>query len=280
MKFVDKPKVFHLSRSTPTSEIVDYLAFLGAPNWSSNAKNDAELLIEIAGRRCYKSFGTELNPNLTKVREGNHEYIGNIIKSKHGSVLEHCHDTFAFENVSRVFTHELVRHRLSNYSQESMRFVRPTSLTTLFPQVYTDHLSADKAQKVKEIFQRIYETVEDAQADLVELCGMDDPDLPFTIKKLFQSANRRLIPDGVLTGVIVTTNHRNWRHTIEMRTSVHAEEEIRYVYAEVAERMQRMYPAIYQDMFNPCSDEEGTQPIGGDIYGRFVPEYRFRNSKI
>jgi thymidylate synthase (FAD) len=257
-----------------------YLDFLGAPAWSTDAQSGAELLVEVAGRRCYKSFGTELNPNITRVREGNSDYIGNILKSKHGSVLEHGYDTFAIENVSRIFTHELVRHRLCNFSQESMRFVRPTNLATLFPEVYTQHLSEENAKRVRELFQSTFEHVEDVQAELVEICGMDNPSLEFSIKKLFQSANRRLIPDGVLTGIIVTSNHRNWRHTIEARTSEHAEEEIRYVFAEIANILSKEYPAIYQDMYNPCRDAEGTDPFGDIVYGKFVPQYVFRNSKI
>lgn len=280
MNFVDKPKVFHLAHSVVTNEIQDYLNFLGASEWKTNAQSDAELLLEIAGRRCYKSFGVGLNPNINRVREGNMEYLANVIKSKHGSVLEHVHDTFAMEDVSRVFTHEIVRHRLCNFSQESMRFVRPTALSTLFPSVYTEHLTDTKARQVRDIFESVFSTVEEAQAALVEICGLDDPDLPFHIKKLFQSANRRAIPDGVLTGIVVTTNARNWRHTIETRTALAAEEEIRFVYARIADKLQAMYPAIYQDMFNPDSDEDGVNPIGETVYGEFIPVYMFRNSKI
>jgi thymidylate synthase (FAD) len=59
------------------------------------------------------------------VRTDQHEYLGNLLASLHGSVLEHASDTFAFHNVSRVFTHELVRHRAgSAFSQESLRYVR------------------------------------------------------------------------------------------------------------------------------------------------------------
>jgi len=58
------------------------------------------------------------------------------------------------------------------------------------------------------------------------------------------------MPIGLSTGIIVTTNHRNWRHLITMRTAAGAEEEIRLVFLEVANQMADLYPAIYQDMFN------------------------------
>lgn len=614
MEFVTTPEIFHLAHTEVNPDCTKYLDFLGAKDWNTDAQNGAELLIEIAGRRCYKSFGTDLNPNLTRVREGNRDYINNILNSKHGSVIEHCYDTFAIENVSRVFcytqdtevltrtgwkdiadltekdllltlnphtnkagwgvnhklhsfdysgkmyawensvmktpvvtpnhimwakkydvrneakfekveaqdvarlnrfygeykiemgdysyienkieidgmefdsilfftwlglvcsdghvskdrnavnitqkvevdyvrelctelfggllkeyqlqdsgtslfrvshagikkwvidffegrlkterkiiklldyspdiieafiegifigdgsnhekaagviyapnyrtateyqallaaigissnvrlddsrvgtshdvngvpitnhepaiivslhsrdkflfkkehlkeyhytgkvycpktddgiiyvrregrafwcgnTHELVRHRLCNFSQESMRFVRPTKLSTIFPQVYADHLEADARDKVLALFEETFEYIEDVQQQLVEICGIDELD-NFKIKKLFQSANRRLIPDGVLTGIIVTANHRNWRHMLEMRTSMHAEEEIRYVFHQIGKILTARYPAIYQDLYDTIST------AGGDIYGEYIPAYEFKNSKI
>lgn len=271
MQFVT-PQIFHLAQTRVMHDnAAKYLTFMGADKWSTDAPSEAELLVEIAGRRCYKSYGTELNPNLTRVREGNKEYMANILRTKHGSVIEHAYDTFAFENVSRVFTHEMVRHRLSSFSQESMRFVRPTALSTIFPQVYTDHLDAGKAAQVKKLFEKVYTDIEQIQQELVDLIGMDDPEMNFAVKKLFQSANRRLIPDGVTTGILVTANHRSWRHMIELRTSMAAEEEIRYVFAAVAEMMSAMYPNIYQDM----------EALGNtSIYGQTIHEYKFANQKI
>lgn len=266
------PKVYHLASTKVNHDAVqNYLTDLGAVDWKTDADSDAEKLVEICGRRCYLSFGTELNPNITKVREGNAFYLGNILKTQHGSVIEHASDTFAFENVSRIFTHELVRHRLASYSQESMRFVRPTALSSIFPQVYTDHLTIDKAAKVEQLFRDTFEHVEDVQKQLIEICGMDTPDLSFTIKKLFQSANRRLIPDGVLTGIITTMNHRTARFVIQQRTSKGAEEEIRYVYYKVYQTLAAAYPALYQDA------QRGEFE---DLYDTQIQEVTFINHKI
>jgi len=248
MKFV-KPEVFLIAMTrVDDGKVRDWLEHLGASEWTTDAVTEAELLIELSGRRCYKAFGTELNPNISKVREGNKGYIDNILKSKHGSVLEHAHVTFAIENVTRVFTHEVVRHRLCNFSQESLRFVRPTSLDAYFPNVYTEHLDESEAAKVKVAFIDAFEKLEAFQRVLIRICGMDEEGLPFGIKKLLQSANRRLMPIGMSTGIIVTTNHRNWRHLIEMRTAAFAEEEIRIVFLQIAKDLHSMFPAIYQDM--------------------------------
>ena len=71
--------------------------------------DDAELLVEFAGRACYRSWAPGLNPNVTKVRADRREYFANILASAHGSVLEHANWSFALRDVSRTFTHELVQ---------------------------------------------------------------------------------------------------------------------------------------------------------------------------
>jgi len=75
------------------------------------AGDDGEKLVELSGRNCYRSFDVGLNPNIRKVRTNSEEYHANILKVGHGSILEHATATFAFEDVSRVYTHEAVRHR-------------------------------------------------------------------------------------------------------------------------------------------------------------------------
>ena len=90
--------------------------------------------MEFGGRLCYRSWEPGLNPNVTKVRTDQDEYLRNILKQKHGSVLEHISYSFVFHNVSRVLTHELVRHRAGTaISQESMRFVRLDDHAVLVP---------------------------------------------------------------------------------------------------------------------------------------------------
>lgn len=249
-----EPKIFHLG-GTRTDEVgmSNLLYFLGVGNWKTNAASEAELLVEVAGRRCYQSWQTETvdvaekNPNLSKVRTGNKEYLNNILKVGHGSVIEHPSDTYAIENVTRVFTHEVVRHRLCAFSQESLRFVRPTSLKAYFPEVFR-HLPNQKREYVEALFKCCFEELERVQRQLVAALGMDEVKRSFSDKKKLQSAMRRLMPIGMATGIIVTTNHRNWRHLIAMRTAKGAEEEIRVVFRLIAEDLRSRHPALYQDM--------------------------------
>ncbi len=127
------PSVFLIARpSIDVEGMRGYLADVGGESWltrrleeSGGAPNGGELIVEFGGRACYRSWEPGLNPNVTKVRTDQREYFANILRSAHGSVLEHANYSFALRNVSRVFTHELVRHRAgSAFSQESLRYVR------------------------------------------------------------------------------------------------------------------------------------------------------------
>jgi thymidylate synthase (FAD) len=248
------PRIFHLAgTSVDRGDSLEFLKFHGVPEWSTDTGSAASRLIEMAGRRCYQAWEDsetsvgEINPNLSKVRKGNKEYLTNILKSGHGSVLEHASDTYAIENVTRVFTHEVVRHRLCAFSQESLRFVRPTSLRAYFPEVFLN-LPIDVHNQVNAIFNDTFIHLESVQKSLTNILGMDTVKRAFSDKKKLQSAMRRLMPIGMATGIIVTSNHRNWRHLIEMRTSRHAEEEIRLVFSMIAEDLIERHPEIYQDV--------------------------------
>ena len=121
-----EPQVFLIGETRLVPEgLQAYLEHVGAPGWSTDASTDVEGLAEFMGRLCYRSFEPGLNPNVTRVRPNNAAHLKNIIATGHGSVLEHSVLNFAISGVSRVFTHELVRHRAGTaVSQESLRFVR------------------------------------------------------------------------------------------------------------------------------------------------------------
>ena len=206
-----------------------------------NDQCDGELLTELAGRRCYLSFKEGLNPNVTKLRHDNEAYLKNIIDSGHGSVLEHVNTVWAFENVSRVFTHELVRHRVGiAISQESLRYVRLTDFDFWIPPII------GKSTAAVTIFIEAIKYLQTVQKELARLFDIDNKS--FKDKKELTSAFRRLAPMGLATGIVWSANLRALRHVIEMRTSIHAEEEMRIVFSKVAELCADNWPMIFQDM--------------------------------
>jgi thymidylate synthase (FAD) len=239
------PSVFLISRpSIDLDAIRAYLQDVGGLSWlerrlQDDEQNGPQTLVEFCGRACYRSWEPGLNPNVTRIREDQREYLGNLLGSLHGSVLEHANFTFAFRNVSRVFTHELVRHRAgSAFSQESLRYVRLTDLGFRVPSAL---------EPVREQVVNLVEQLEEFQISAAEALGLDDEGVPFSVKKEVTSALRRLAPIGLSTDIIWTANLRTLRHVIEMRTAPGAEEELRHVFDDVAAIMREEAPGLFQD---------------------------------
>ncbi len=267
-----EPEVFLLAHTSLDDDgIMAYLASLEVdPNdWSPDIDNsDMELIVEMASRSCYMSYGTKLNANISRVREGNAPHLANILKSGHGSVLEHASATFAFRNVSRVFTHEVVRHRAGwAWSQESLRYVRADELGYWIPEVFKGNTKAELT------FRNQFEDAEARYSNLLKLAAEQEgkdfslegfESLPMDLKKKYTSAIRRVLPIGMSTNIIGTANIRALRHVIEMRTHPSAEEEIRLVFSKVAVICLELWPNLFQDM--------SLDSISG--------EYHFEHSKV
>jgi len=237
-----------------------YLEGVGGASWlehrereAGGAPNDAQLLIEFCGRVCYRSWEPGLNKNVTRVRRDQDEYFGNLLSSLHGSVFEHASFTFAFRNVSRVFTHELVRHRAgSAFSQESLRYVRLTEIGFRVPPAL---------EPIRDQVVSLVEQLEEFQVSAAQALALDEDGVPFAVKKEITSALRRLAPIGLSTDIVWTANVRTLRHVIEMRTAPGAEEELRLVFDRVARIMRREVPGLFQD-FGRADD------------GSWLPEHR------
>jgi thymidylate synthase (FAD) len=255
------PTVFLIARPSIDLEgMRGYLEDIGGESWlerrlgeADGAPNGGELIVEFGGRACYRSWEPGLNPNVTKVRTDQREYFANILRSAHGSVMEHANWSFALRNVSRVFTHELVRHRAgSAFSQESLRYVRLTDIGFRVPPAL---------EPVREQVLSIVEQLEEFQVSAAEKLGIDKEGVPFHVKKEVTSALRRLAPIGLSTDILWTANARTLRHVIEMRTAEGAEEELRLVFDQIARIMQAEAPGLFQD-FTRQDD------------GAWVPEHR------
>jgi thymidylate synthase (FAD) len=221
--------------------VQEFASKYAATDWLNRVRpaqpNDAEFLIELSGRACYKSYGVGLNPNISKIREDSRDYLRNVMEKGDGSILEHATVTFAFLNVSRIFTHELVRHRTGTaMSQESLRYVRPRKVNVWMP------------DDLRSVSKEFAETVEEIKRRYHELEAKFDWDrMNFEEKKRVTSALRRVLPDGIATNIVWTANHRTIRWVLEMRTDPSAEVEIRHVFGQVAEICMRDYPILYSD---------------------------------
>lgn len=263
MRLVDTPEVYLIqSPALHWDEIERYLTKVGGLAWFERVYSeamaldtegsdgeitgpldDAEALVEFMGRLCYKSWSPGLNKNVTKVREDSAEYLANVVAQLHGSVFEHAQFSFVCSDVSRVETHEHVRHRVGvAISQESLRYVRLDNLGFWFPEW------ARQDEDLMKHAKRLLAEMELFQIWMGERFGLDDDKVPFSEKKHKTSFMRRFAPQGMATEMGWSANIRTLRFTIEQRTALGAEEEIRIVFDQIARKMKEACPRFFQDM--------------------------------
>lgn len=218
-------------------------------------RNQAGFLSKIAGQLCYLSFGKNRTKNA-----GLDKYIEHIRSSGHGSVLEHGSATFLLWGIDRSCTHELVRHRAGMaYSQVSQRYVGGKSLRFVERKEWqTDHFLhqhfCDRIDRAAEEYElltdRLVAIQTSGEAILTAERRTDE------IKKVRQAA-RACLPNETEAPIIVTGNHRAWRHFLNMRASKYADLPIREAAMLVYDQLMALEPAIYAD-FKAVALDDGT----------------------
>lgn len=256
-------KTFLIAKTQVQAETVqEWMDHIGADEFElpGDEVSDPALLVALAAKNCYQSFQVGLNPNVTRVREDYVDYFDNILKSKHGSVLEHAVFSFAMVGVSRVFTAEMNRHRAGwAISEQSLRFCRfGEEIPFWMPDSFkpeeddTEQISWAKT-KSRNIFYQAFESQEVFYTDLLNAWSMDDVK-DFATKKKLTSAFRRIIGLGVATSGVWTGNVRALRHVFAMRCSPAAEEEMVHVFSKIVEQMKEAEPLLFGDF----TDEDGS----------------------
>ena len=240
-----QPGVELIARPSIDFEALErFLKTQGGETWlarriDAEETNPGQLLIEAGGRACYRSWEEGLNPNVTRTRKDQGEYFLNLMRSGHGSVLEHANYSFVLYDISRIATHEIVRHRAgSAFSQESLRFVRLQDLPFRIP---------ESMESMRPRIMGLLEDMERFQIEAAEHFELDKEGKPFHEKKEITSAMRRLAPEGVSTVLFWTANVRTLRHVIQMRTDPGAEEELRTIFDKVARIMVDEAPLLFAD---------------------------------
>lgn len=200
------------------------------PSISLEDEIDAEKLltkIEKIGRVCYKS-----EANITE--ESSKRFIANLLKNKHESVIEH-------ESISvrvicdRGVTHEIVRHRIASYSQESTRYCNYSNekfgneLTFIKPCFW------DEASENYKIWENSMKTIENDYMKLIS--GGAKP----------QEA-RSILPNSIKTEIVMTMNLRAWRHFFELRMAPAAHPQMREVAKMILDVFKAKIPVIFDDI--------------------------------
>ena len=198
---------------------------------------DGERLAEFAGRLCYMS---QKNP----AKRATRDYLENIKKQGHGSVLEHANYSLLLEGVSRSLTHELVRHRAGfAYSQLSQRYVDESEANFVVPPA----IIGDEALEAQWKTQ-----IEEAQRSYVRLVEQLMERYSWVAdkvhrRKMAREAARGVLPNSTETKIVVTANARAWRTMLELRSSEGAELEIRRCAVMILRLLSSETPAFFSD---------------------------------
>jgi len=198
---------------------------------------DGERLAEFAGRLCYMS---QSNPAGRSTRD----YLENIKRQGHGSVLEHANYTVLLEGVSRSLTHELVRHRAGfAYSQLSQRYVDESDAAFVVPPAILGDEALEKTWN---------DEIDRALAAYVKLVGelMEQYAwIPERVhrRKMAREAARGVLPNSTETKIVVTANARAWRTMLELRAGEGADLEIRRMAVAVLKLLLEEAPGFFSD---------------------------------
>ena len=211
---------------------------------------DPERAIATAARLCYAPVGaSELMETMPPERV--QSVLSTIMSSGHFSTLEHASYTFAIDGVSRALTHQLVRHRLASFNQQSQRYVKFTNgLETVKPGSVADDPEASR------VFDEAIEAAIAAYERLLE-AGIPAEDA------------RYLLPNAAETKIVVTMNVRELLHFFELRCCNRAQWEIRELAHRMLELARPTAPFIFGDAGAPCV--HGACPEGKMTCGNPYP---------
>ncbi|WP_025209843.1 FAD-dependent thymidylate synthase [Hippea sp. KM1] len=195
-----------------------------------------------SARVCYST-----NPDELKLdEEGIRRILRRVIKSGHHSVLEHVSFTFLIEGISRVATHQLVRHRIASYSQQSHRYTKVERESFVIPP------SIEGMPQIKKLYDEFIKNSLEFYEKLIEL-GIKKEDARF------------VIPQAVSSNIVVSMNARELLHFFSLRCCVRAQWEIREAAIEMLKIAKSKAPVIFENAGpacvrgrcpeeNPCTD--------------------------
>jgi len=207
------------------------------------------LRIERAGRTCYQSNKKKITQETAK------QFIQMLLKAGHESVIEHSNMVVQFNNLSRGFTHEQVRHRLTAISQESTRYVDYAEKGEKF-NLETFHLNCvspphrDENKKVLLRDGRMMSMVEMFTEIETFYRGLRKAGWP-------PQDARQILPIGIKSQIVVSTNLREWRHIFRTRTSKYAHWEIRRVMCNLVDYLKPILSPVFDDFFEMGVDRNG-----------------------
>ncbi len=187
-------------------------------------------MIEIAGRTCYKSEDKITEDSADK-------FCRMLVKRGHEAMIEHGNITVRFIT-DRGVTHELVRHRVASFAQESTRYVKYKGDTEFIRPVFgwaEQFNLADNPNNKFSIWVVSMRQSEEAYKRMIELgCSPQEA--------------RSVLPNSLKTTIVVTANIREWRHIFKLRTASNAHPQIRELMTPLLKEFKQLLPSLFDDI--------------------------------
>ena len=219
---------------------------------------EPERVVAMAARLCYSASGAEeLAEKLSdeKVKE----MVRRMVALGHGSTLEHASFTFGIEGVSRVLTHQLVRHRIASYDQQSQRYVAAHGFQYITPPTIAEKPEA--LQKYEALLEEIRKTYD-------ELTEMGVP----------KEDARYVLANATETKILVTMNARSLMHFFNLRCCNRAQWEIREMAYKMLAEVKKVAPTLFHNAGASCVNT-GCCPEGAMTCGRLQEMLKLRDSE-
>ncbi|MCR5176453.1 MAG: FAD-dependent thymidylate synthase [Anaerovibrio sp.] len=216
---------------------------------------EPERVVAMAARLCYSASGAEeLAERMTD--EQVEKLLSKIVQVGHASTMEHVSFTFAIEGVSRVLTHQLVRHRIASYSQQSQRYVAEHNFEYILPP------SIAEKPEAKARFEALMTDIQRAYNELADM-GIPKEDA------------RYVLSNSTETKILVTMNARSLMHFFNLRCCNRAQWEIRELAYKMLEQVKRVAPLLFKNAGASCV-ATGQCPEGTMTCGRFSEMIKMR----
>jgi thymidylate synthase (FAD) len=193
--------------------------------------------IERAGRTCYKSENKITNSSAIT-------FVKNIITSGHESVIEHENLSVRFV-CDRGISHEIVRHRLASYSQESSRYCNYMQGVSFIIPPWIEIEPGEYTQKDIESLRLKQDTIEWLEAMLISESRY------ISLLKLGWSAQmaRSVLPNSLKTEIVMTANLREWRHVLKQRISEAAHPQMQELMKPLLKIFNEKIPVVFDDIY-------------------------------
>lgn len=188
-----------------------------------------ERVIYVGARRCYSDKSIEELKSVPEDRIG--PFLKNLASKGHFSPFEHASFTFTIEGISRVTSHQLVRHRIASYSQQSQRYVKEKESMFVVPP------SIAQNKEALEIYNNELKNIFESYNKIIEVLGESK-----------REDARYIMPNATPTNLVMTMNVRELYNFFRLRLDSHAQWEIRELAAEILEECRKISPVLFENV--------------------------------